>query len=386
MRSNSTLRLAAWGFFGAATLLAQDAPLATSSVNINLPADSPIALLNISTGSSRTTAVGAAMRLDLNLSLTLRNIGNNRIHGVFLRVVSQEGALGSVGSVFQPGLNVGPGEAFPVHITTKLMRPSQMAGGPLLRVDLDGVLFQDFSFYGPDKLHSRRIMMASEMESQRDRQALKGLLAQGGETALKNAMLKIKSREESVPRLQGRIVPGGHSMTNQAMAAVTPERQEKFAFVQFPDSPVELKQGSTLIAGSEARAPSIEVHNRTDRPVKYVELGWVLTDPSGRAYMAGSLPSTDPAFSLPGRGTSQVRQENTLEFSTNGKPLSIRNVTGFVSQVEFADGKVWVPTRQSLDSDALLQQVLEPSAEEERLANLYVTKGIGALVEELKKY
>jgi len=120
--------------------------------------------------------------------------------------------------------------------------------------------------------------------------------------------------------------------------------------------------------------------------VKYVELGWVLTDPSGRAYMAGSLPSTDPAFSLPGRGTSQVRQENTLEFSTNGKPLSIRNVTGFVSQVEFADGKVWVPARQSLDSDALLQQVLEPSAEEERLANLYVTKGIGALVEELKKY
>ena len=54
--------------------------------------------------------------------------------------------------------------------------------------------------------------------------------------------------------------------------------------------------------------------------------------------------------------------------------------------MEFADGKVWVPTRQSLDNDALLQQVLEPSAEEERLANLYVTKGIGALVEELKKY
>jgi DNA-binding TFAR19-related protein (PDSD5 family) len=60
-------------------------------------------------------------------------------------------------------------------------------------------------------------------------------------------------------------------------------------------------------------------------------------------------------------------------------------VTGFLNQVEFADGEVWVPTRQNMD-EALLQQVLEPSAEEERLANLYVTKGLAALVEELKKY
>jgi hypothetical protein len=373
------------GLLGAAALLAQDAPLSNSSVSINLPADSPVALLNFSTGSSRTAAVGPQLLLDLNLSLTLRNISNNRIHGVTLRVVSQEVALGGVGSVFQPSLNVGPGEAFPVHITTKLMRPAQMAGGPLLQVNLDGVLFQDLSFYGEDKLHSRRIMTASEMEAQRDRLALKKLLAQGGNPALKGAILKILQRQEALPQLQGRIVRG-HTMTSAAVAAIGPERQEKFAFVQLPDSPVELKKGTALVAGNEARTPDIEVYNRTDRPVKYVELGWILTDPSGKAYMAGSLPSTDPAFSLPAKGTGQVRQENSLAFSAKGQPFTIRNVTGFVSQVEFADGKVWVPNRQSLESNALLLEVLAPSVEEERLANLYVTKGIGALADELKKY
>lgn len=384
MLSKAKLQVAAVGFLSAAALLAQDAPLANSSVSINLPADSPVALLNISTGSSRTVARGAALQLDLNLSLTLRNISSNRIHGVTLRVVSQEVAMGGVGSVFQPGLNVGPGEAFPVRINSKLMRPAQMTGGPLLRVDLDGVLFQDLTFYGTDKMHSRRIMTATEQEAQRDRAALKRLLQAGGPQALREGIFKIIQRQNSIPGLQGKV--RGPGITNQAVASITPERQQQFAMLQFPDSPVELKQGSVLIAGSQARAPSVDVANRTDRPVRYVEVGWVLTDTMGRSYMAGYLPSSDPAFALPGRGQSTVRQTNTLEFTTQGKPLEISKVTGFVSQVEFADGKVWVPARQNVDSSPLLQQVLSPSVEEERLTNLYSTKGINALVDELNKY
>ena len=385
MHSKTKNRVAIVGLLGAAALLAQDAPLANSSVSIDLPKDSPVAFMGMTTGSSRTTARGAALVLDLNLSLTLRNISSNRIHGVTLRVVSQEVAMGGVGSVFQPGLNVGPGEAFPVHIATKLMRPAQMAGGPLLQVNLDGVLFQDLSFYGPDKLHSRRIMTASEMEAQRDRLALKRLLAQGGNPALKDAMLKILARREAAPEIQGRIVRG-HTITNAALAAIAPERQEQFAFVQFPGwaDPTAARLGADC--RQRSAHPSIEVANLTDRPVKYVELGWILTDSNGRAYMAGALPFHRPAFSLPARGASKVSQENTLEFSTGGKPLSIRNVTGFVNQVEFADGKVWVPTRQNMESNPLLLEVMEPSVEEERLANLYVTKGLPALVDELKKY
>jgi hypothetical protein len=384
MLSKTKTRVALAGLMGAAALLAQDAPLSTSSVSIDLPKDSPVAFMGMTTGSSRTTARGPALLLDLNLALTLRNISSSRIHGLTLRVVSQEVAMGGVGSVFQPGLNVGPGDAFPVHISTKLMRPAQMAGGPLLQVYLDGVLFEDLSFYGPDKLHSRRTMTASEMEAQRDRAALK-LVARGGNPALKEAILKILQRREALPGIQGRIVRG-HSLTNSGLAVIAPARQEQFAFVQFPDGPIQLLHGSALVAGSEARTPSIDVANRTDMPVKYVELGWVLTDFDGHDYMAGSLPSSDPAFSLPARGTGKVSQENTLEFSTGGKPLMIRKVTGFVNQVEFADGKVWVPTRRDMETNPLLLQVMEPSVEEERLANLYVTKGLPALVDELKKY
>ncbi|HUB78077.1 MAG TPA: hypothetical protein VMB03_04725 [Bryobacteraceae bacterium] len=386
MLSRTTNRVLLAGVLGAASLLAQDTPLANSQVRIDLPEDSPVAVMRTDTGTSRQILRGAAVVLDLNLSLTLRNISNNRIHGVTLRVVSQEVAMGGVGSVFQPGLNVGPGEAFPVHIATKLMRPMQMAVAPLLKIDLDGVLFQDLSFYGPDKLHSRRIMTASEMEAQRDRSALKRLLAQGGGPALKDAVLKILARREALPQIQGRILRG-HTLTNAGMAAIFPgERQEQFAFVQFPDGPIQLLRGSALVAASDARTPSIDVANLTDKPVKYVELGWVLTDSNGRSYMAGSLPSSDPAFLLPARATGKVSTENTLEFSTGGRPLSIQKLTGFVNQVEFADGRVWVPSRQNMESNPLLMQVMEPSVEEERLANLYVTKGLPALVDELKKY
>jgi hypothetical protein len=386
MLSKTTNRVLLAGILGAASLLAQDAPLANSSVRIDLPEDSPVAVMKTDTGTSRTTSRGPALVLDLNLSLTLKNISNNRIHGLTLRVVSQEVAMGGVGSVFQPGLNVGPGEAFPVHIATKLIRPMQMSGGPLLQVNLDGVLFQDLSFYGQDKLHSRRIMTASEMESQRDRTALKRLLAQGGNPALKEAMLKILARQQNLPQVQGRIVRG-RALTNAGLAAIAPtEHQEQFAFLQFPDGPIQLIRGSAVVAGGDARTPSIEVANLTDKPVKYVELGWVLTDANGRSYMAGALPTSDPAFSLPGRATGKVSQENTLEFSTGGQPLSIRKITSFVNQVEFADGKVWVPSRQNMETNPLLLQVMEPSVEEERLANLYVNKGLGALVNELKKY
>ena len=387
MFSKFTNRVVLAGLLGVATLLAQDAPLSSSSVSFDLPEDSPIAVMRADTGTSRQIARGAALVLDLNLSLTLRNISSNRIHGVTLRIVSQEVAMGGVGSVFQPGLNVGPGEAFPVHISTKLMRPMQMAGAPVLHVNLDGVLFQDLTFYGPDKLHSRRVMTASEMEAQRDRMALKRVLARGGNPALTDAILKILARRQALPEVQGRIVRG-RALTNAGLAAISPDRgrQEQFAFLRFPDGPIQLIRGSAEIAGSDARAPSIEVANLSDKAVKYVELGWVLTDNDGHSYMAGALPSSDPAFSLPARATATVRTANTLEFSTAGKPLSIQKVTGFVNQVEFADGKVWVPSRQNMDSNPLLLQVIEPSAEEERLANLYVMKGFPALIEELKKY
>jgi hypothetical protein len=146
---------------------------------------------------------------------------------------------------------------------------------------------------------------------------------------------------------------------------------------------VEPLKGSARISGNEARTPRIEVRNRSNRPVKYVEMGWIVSDPSGKQYMAGSLPSADSDVTLPPGHSARLLQETTLNFSAKGQPVNVRNMVGFVSQVEFADGKIWVPNRQD---NALLRNVLPPSAEEQRLTDIYRKRGIDALAAELGKF
>ncbi|MCX6628842.1 MAG: hypothetical protein NTW28_14570 [Candidatus Solibacter sp.] len=369
-------------FLGAASLAAQDAPIPPGAVNINLPDNSPLSLQSISMADSRATARGAALALDLHMSATLRNNGPHRIHGVTLRVVAQEVTLGGKGSVTYPSLNVGPGEAFQVRIEMQLMRPSQVTGGPLVQVDLDGVLFQDLSFFGPDRLNSRRTMTACAMEAQRDREHFRRILAQGGPVGLQREMLESMARQSEVSQLAVTVKRTGRAVTS---AATGPEHTAEFAFLQFPDSPVEPLNGSARISGNEARTPRIEVRNKSSQPVKYVEMGWIVSDPSGKQYMAGSLPSADSDLVLPPGRSARLLQETTLSFSAKGQPVSVRKMVGFVNQVEFADGKIWVPNRQNLENELLLK-VLPPSAEVQRLTDLYRKRGIDALAAELGKF
>jgi len=331
---------------------------------------------------SRTTARGAALMLDLHMSLTLRNSSQNRIHGVTLRVVSQEVTLGGKGWVTYPSLNVGPGEAFPVRIDMQLMRPSAITAGTLAQVDLDGVLFQDFSFFGPDRLNSRRTMTASEMEAQRDRDHFKAILAANGKPGLKREMLESMTRQSEVSQLAVTVKRAGRAVTS---AALPGERTAEFAFLQFPDSPVAPLEGWAQLAGNEARAPHISVRNNSTRSVKHVEMGWLVSDQSGRQYMAASVPSGDATLNLPPGKTARLDQEASLSFSSKGQPVNVQKMMGFVNQVEFADGKIWVPNRQNLDN-AVLQKVLPPSAEEQRLTEIYRNRGLDALVQELAKF
>jgi len=375
--------MAAIVFLGAATLAAQDAAIPPGAVNINLPDNSPLALKSFTMADSRATARGAALVLDLHMSATLRNNGANRIHGVTLRVVAQEVTLGGKGSVTYPSLNVGPGETFQVRIDMQLMRPSQVTGAPLVQVDLDGVLFQDLSFFGPDRLNSRRTMTACEMEAQRDREHFKRILAQGGPAGLQRLqreMLESMARQSEVSQLAVTVKRTGRAVTG---AATGSEHDAEFAFLQFPDSPVEPLQGSARISGNEARTPRIEVRNKSNRPVKYVEMGWIVSDASGKQYMAGSLPSADSDLILPPGRSARLLQETTLNFSAKGQPVNVSKMVGFVNQVEFADGKIWVPNRQD---NALLLKVLPPSAEEQRLTDIYRKRGIDALAAELGKF
>jgi hypothetical protein len=382
MSRSSLRRVSLLGLIGALCLLAQEVPLdSPNAVKFNLKADAPVALLSASMGESRATPRGAALVLDLHMALSLRNTTASRIRGVVLRVVSQEVAVGGKASVSVPSLNVGPGEAFPIRIDLQLMRPTQVAGGPLVEVDLDGVLFQDFSFYGPDRLNSQRALTAWEMEAQRDREHFKRVLAQNGPEGLRQEMLSSLARQAERPQLDVRLV------RRRAVSgvAVSSEHTAQFAFLKFLDSPVEPLEGWAELAGNEAHAPRIEVRNNSGKTVKYVELAWLVSDQKGQQYVAASLPASQPGLYLPPGKTARVLQDSELHFTRNGEPVNIRQMAGFVSQVEFSDGKVWVPNRQSLESAALLH-VLAPSAEEQRLSDLYRKKGLQALQDELKKF
>ena len=381
MWSRACQLAAVFAILGAGMLPAQDRPIPQSAVKINLPDNSPLTFLSSTVSDSRATARGAALVLDLHMSLTLRNSAPNRIHGVTLRVVAQEATLGGKGSVSYPSLNVGPGEALPVRIDMQLLRPSQVAGGPLVQVDLDGVLFDNLSFFGPDRLNSRRTLTACEMEARRDREHFKRILAQGGLDALAREMRESLVRQSETGQLTVAVSRGGRAVTSAAAAEHTAE----FAFLQFPDSPVEPLRGTALLAGNEARAPHIEVRNRSNRAVKYVEMGWIVSDSAGKRYMAGSLPSADRDLVLAPGGSAPLLQDTTLNFSANGRPVQVQRMIGFVNQVQFTDGKIWVPNRESLANTTLLN-VLPPSAEEQRLSDIYRRRGVDALAAELNKY
>jgi hypothetical protein len=372
-------------FTFASALVAQDAPLDPhSSIRIDFPPDSPVVALTASTdvGPSRATARGGAMVVDLHMGLSLRNSGSRNIRGVTLLVTAQAVTPGGRASVAVPSLNIAPGQTFPVRIDLRLLRPLQAGGGPLVKVSLDGVLFENLDFYGPNLLNSRRSMTAWETEAERDRKHFKSVLASAGPEGLQREMLDSLARQAERPHIDVRVSRGGRTVSS----AATTERVARFAFLRIPESPVEAVDGWAEVGGNEARTPTIEVLNRSSRPVRYVEIGWIVKDRQGREFLAGAVPAAESDLFLPPGQSGRVLQDTVLRFSRNaGEPVSIESISGFVSQVEFADGKVWVPNRAALQHSGLLR-VVAPSPEEQRLADLYRTKGLGMLMQELQKY
>lgn len=386
MSSRALLAIIACVISGA--LCAQETPLDPHrSIKINLPSDSPLSLLTADMGESRASARGGAIVLDLHLAIRLRNSSYRRVRGVTFLVLAQEVTPGGKASVTVPSLDVRPGDAFPMRIDLRLLRPLQASAGPLVEVSLDGVLFHDLSFYGPNRLNSRRSMTVWETEAQRDRTHFRSVLAALGPEGLRREMLDSLARQASRPRLDVQVARNGRSVSSAASSVNSgPEHLAEFAFLKFPDAPVQPVDGWAEIAGNEARAPRIHVVNRSSRPVRYVEIGWIVRDRQGREFLAASVPASDRDMLLPPGRTGRVLQDTALRFSQPaGEPLIIDGMTGFVSQVEYDNGTVWIPNRASLQN-ALLLRLLAPSPEEQRLTDLYRKKGLPALIEELKTF
>jgi hypothetical protein len=338
-------------------------------MHITFPEDSPVTVVSADWGESTASARGGAMLLDLHTSLSLRNSGNRKIRSVTLLVQAQEVTPGGKASVSVPSLNVNPGDNFPIRIDLRLLRPLQAGNGPLVEIQLDGVLFDDLSFYGANKLNCRRSMTVWELEARRDRQHFRHVLASRGSEGLRSAILESMTNQADRMQMDARIAQSGRSTTTRS------ERQIEVAFLNPQASPLAVDQGMVRIAENEARSPRLQIRSQTDKPVRGVEIGWMVTDSKGREFVSGGVPME---FNLQPRARNTLVQDVTLRFTQpGGSPISINEMKAYLSSVEFADGSMWIPPHGSRGAT--------PSPEEQRLTELYRKKGIEALTQELQR-
>jgi hypothetical protein len=341
-----------------------------STMDITFPEDSPVTVVSAHWGDSNASARGGAMLLDLHTSLSLRNSSQRRIRGITLLVKAQEVTPGGKASVSVPSLNVAPGDTFPIRIDLRLLRPLQNGNGSMVQVGLDGVLFEDLTFFGPNTLNSRRSMMVWELEARRDRQYFRQVLERAGGEGLREAMLSSLNQQAEYHGMDARMAQAGRA-TN-----VASDRPLQFAFLEMPNAPVELLGGKVSVSGDEAHAPRMTLQNRSDRAIRAMEVGWMLKDMHGKQFVAGAIPID---ISIAPRQSATVVQDAAYKFSQpNGQPISISSMTGFVNSVEFADGRMWIPDRSG--------KRMSSSPEEQRLSELYRNRGLNAVMDELRKF
>jgi len=358
----------------AAALAALAFPAAAEeNLQIDFPPESPVSVVSMDWGASDATPRGGALVVDLHTSLKLRNASQRRIRGITLLVLAQEVTPGGKASVSAPSLDVGPGQVFPVRIDLRLLRPLQRGTGPLVKVGLDGVLFEDLSFYGPNRLNSRRSMTVWERQAQRDRAYLKRILKAKGAEGLQREVLTSLARQGERRRPDVRVAGTGRATNIDA------GEQYQLTFLGFPGAPVEAISGTARMSGREARAPVMEMKNRSARPVRHLEVGWIFKDADGREFVAGAVPA---ALELAPGESRKVDAGRVLRFS---RPLMVESMSAYLTHVEFEDGEVWIPSRDELASQGL-DRLAGPSPEEQRLTNLYRKKGLKALIEELDKF
>jgi len=349
-------------------------------VQVEFPRDSPVLFVSFSLGSTTARVLRASVALDLHTSLQLRNTGNKTICGLTLRVEAQDLTPSGKGSVTVPSLNVQPGEVFPVRIDMQLLRPLNVVknDGALVQVTLDCALFSDFSYYGPDKLDSRRALTVYEMEARRDRRYLAGLLESGRLAQLREE-LNFGLQDLSPPQL-------GLELLRTPASKRKGEQAVNVGAVLFPSSPVQPVGGAARVFENQVRAPQVEVKNRSKKTVQSIEMGWIVRDERGRDFVAGSVPAS---IQLGPVQTGTLSEPGTLRFSHGtGQPMLIGAVMAFVDNVEFTDGNLWIPTRHDITAatdDLVLRRALAASPEQQRLAEIYRKKGINALAVELKR-
>lgn len=353
-----------------------------SWLTVEFPKDSPVLIVSSGLGSTTAHIQGASIALEIRTSLLLRNTGKKAIHGLTLRVDAGNFHPAAQGSVTMPSLDAQPGDTFPVRIDMELVRPFnvQRSEAPLVQVSLDCALFDDLTAYGPDKLGSKRALMVYELESRRDRHYLANLLNTGRVGELRRE-LDFGLGGSNLPQLAMELLRAP-DRSNEA------GHQHPMAVdvVAFSDSPIEAKGGTARVVGNDLEAPMVRVTNRSQRPVRSIEMGWIVRDENGRDFMAGSLPKK---IVLNPVESAQMTEAGDVRFlRPGGRPLDIENLLAFVNSVEYGDGSLWIPSRADIDQatgDPVLRHALAASPEQQRLENLYRRHGMNALRIDLER-
>lgn len=348
-------------------------------LEVDFPTDSPVLPVSFSLRPTTVRVIGSSMALDLHASLLLRNTGPRKLSGLTLSVEAQDLTPSGRGAVTVPSLEAQAGETFPVRIDLELRRPLSFAQSEsaMVRVALDCALFADLTAYGPDQLRSRRSLAVYELQARRDRQYMAKLLKVGRIAEI---------REELNFGRQDLFTPPLGLELLRAPTTGFSEQLMEVRGMPFPRAPVQALTGRVQVAGNEVREPRIEVHNTSNQPVRSVDVGWLVRDENGREFVAGVLPTT---VELGPVQSGMARSGGVLRFSRLPREtLAISSLVAFVSDVEFADGKLWIPSRSDIAEvapDPVLRRALTNSPEQQRLAMIYRRKGISGLVEELKK-
>ena len=368
-------------------------------LDVQFPRDSPVLPVSISLQEpSPTTATvrGASIVVDLHASLLLRNTGLKPISGLTLMVETPNLTLSGKGSVTVPSLHALPGQLFPVRIDMQLTRPLNLGrvqgasqgatpganqganSGAMMQVSLDCALYSDLSAYGPDKLHSRRMLAVYELEARRDRQYLAALL-QSGQLAELREELNFGLKDFDPAQLGFELLRRSGSSAGQPQPVTV-------GAVEFPSSPIESLGGNAQVAGNEIRTSQLGVRNTSKKMVRDFEVGWIVRDDRGHDFVAGSVSS---ARQLAPVETASMEQPGTLRFShSGGQPMTVGALMTFVNDVEFSDGKLWIPSRVDITKatrDPILRRALAASPEQQRLADVYRRKGMSGLEDELKR-
>jgi len=346
-------------------------------IDFEFPADSPVLVSSFSLGPTRAHVLGSSMALDLHALVVLRNTGTKPIAGLTLRVEAPGLSSAGKGSVTIPSLHAQPGDSFPVHIDMQLRRPfSTAVNSAVLKISLDCALFSDLTAYGPDTLGSHRALMVYELEARRDRQYVAYLLATGQLAELRRE-LNFGLQDFSPLQL-------GLALFQDANHRLSYEPAMQIGAFSFPDAPVQAVGGAARVEHNQVNISHIRLFNRSRKTVRSVDMGWIVRDEQGRTFVAGTLPATTQIGPV---ATATTSEPETMRFSRpGGEPMSIAGLVTFVNAVEFADGKLWIPTRADINAataDPILRRQLAASPEQQRLADIYRKKGLAGLEREL---